>query len=163
MDELTPIREVADRFGLPLSTLHYWERRGLVEPHRRSGRRYFDSEQVYRVALIQLWRETGLMSVGEIRTLLQGDAGPVPGPSPSPRAGTDTNPDPGTSPGTDWRQTVLGRVAALDAHIARLGAARTYLTHLLSCDHGPDLERCPDFRATVPGVRPPAQATGPSA
>ena len=29
-------------------------------------------------------------------------------------------------------------------------AARTYLGHLLACAHGHDLERCPDFRATVP-------------
>ncbi|MFD9904388.1 MerR family transcriptional regulator [Streptomyces sp. NPDC059063] len=127
MDDLTPIRVVADRFGLPLSTLHYWERRGLVEPHRRSGRRYFDAEQVYRVALIKLWRETGLMSVEEIGTLLRRD-------------GTDAG----------WQGTVHGRIAALDAHIARLEGARTYLGHLLTCAHGDALEQCPAFRATVP-------------
>ncbi|GHC75196.1 MerR family transcriptional regulator [Streptomyces flavofungini] len=127
MDELTPIREVADRFGLPLSTLHYWERRGLVAPHRRSGRRYFDAEQVYRVALVKLWRETGLMSIDEIDTLLRRDA-----------------------PAPDWQDTVHARITALQAHIARLDAARSYLGHLLTCAHGHDLERCPDFRATVP-------------
>ncbi|QIB48311.1 helix-turn-helix domain-containing protein [Streptomyces aureoverticillatus] len=132
MDELTPIREVADRFELPLSTLHYWERRGLVEPHRRSGRRYFDSEQVYRVALIKLWRETGLMSVEEIHSLLHRAA----------------------PPGTDWQSTVHARITTLEAHIARLEAARSYLGHLLTCAHGNDLERCPDFRATVPVPRP---------
>ncbi|MFD9885577.1 MerR family transcriptional regulator [Streptomyces alboflavus] len=131
MDDLTPIRDVADRFGLPLSTLHYWERRGLVTPHRRAGRRYFDTEQVYRVALIQLWRETGHMSVDEIGTLLRRD-----------------------DPAADWRGTVHARVAALQAHIDRLAAARTYLGHLLTCAHGHDLERCPDFRATVPLDRP---------
>lgn len=127
MDDLTPIRDVADRFGLPLSTLHYWERRGLVVPHRRSGRRYFDTEQVYRVALVKLWRETGHMSIDEIDTLLRRD-----------------------DPAADWQRTVHARAAALQAHIARLEAARTYLGHLLSCTHGHDLERCPDFRATVP-------------
>ncbi|WP_431047269.1 MerR family transcriptional regulator [Streptomyces sp. P1-3] len=124
--ELTPIRDVADRFGLPLSTLHYWERRGLVEPHRRSGRRYFDAEQVYRVALIKLWRETGLMPIEEIVILLRRDGA-----------------------GAAWQETVHGRVAALDAHIARLDAARAYLGHLLTCAHGDDLEKCPAFRATV--------------
>ncbi|WP_058043859.1 MerR family transcriptional regulator [Streptomyces roseifaciens] len=135
--ELTPIRDVADRFELPLSTLHYWERRGLVEPHRRSGRRYFDAEQVYRVALIKLWRETGLMSIEEIAGLLHRDA-----------AGTSGGA--GSTGGADWQETVLGRIAALDAHIARLNAARAYLGHLLTCAHGDDLEKCPDFRATVP-------------
>ncbi|MFC6883698.1 MULTISPECIES: MerR family transcriptional regulator [Actinomadura] len=127
MDDLTAIREVADRFGLPISTLHYWERRGLLAPHRRSGRRYFDSEQVYRVALIKLWRETGLMSIEEIDTLLR-------------RRG----------PGREWQEAVHGRIAALGAHIDRLEAARTYLGHLLTCAHGDDLEQCPQFRATVP-------------
>ncbi|MEI5098122.1 MerR family transcriptional regulator [Streptomyces sp. PmtG] len=155
MDELTPIREVADRFLLPLSTLHYWERRGLVEPHRRSGRRYFDSEQVYRVALIKLWRETGLMSVEEIRTLLDRD-----GTATDTDTGTDadtstsTSTSTGSGSGSDWKATVLGRVAALDAHIAQLDSARAYLRHLLTCAHGNDLERCPDFRATVSTARP---------
>ncbi|MGA4837553.1 MerR family transcriptional regulator [Streptomyces sp. G45] len=126
---LTPIREVADRLGLPLSTLHYWERRGLVEPYRRSGRRYFDTEQVYRLALVKLWRETGLMSIEEIAALLRRDGGA-------------------------WQRTVRGRIAALDEHIARLDAARTYLGHLLGCPHGDDLEKCPSFRATVPVPAP---------
>ncbi|MCQ8772871.1 helix-turn-helix domain-containing protein [Streptomyces telluris] len=140
MDDLTPIRDVADRFELPLSTLHYWERRGLVEPHRRSGRRYFDTEQVYRVALIKLWRETGLMSIEEIAGLLHRDA-----------TGTgDTGVTDDTGDGADWQETVHGHIAALDAHIARLNAARAYLGHLLTCAHGDDLEKCPDFRATVP-------------
>lgn len=39
-DGLTPIRDVADHFGLPLSTLHYWERRELVAPTRRAGQRW---------------------------------------------------------------------------------------------------------------------------
>ncbi|MEU6034291.1 MerR family DNA-binding transcriptional regulator [Actinomadura sp. NPDC047616] len=39
MDDLIPIRDVADRFALPISTLHYWERRGLLAPRRRAGRR----------------------------------------------------------------------------------------------------------------------------
>ncbi|PZG23179.1 MerR family transcriptional regulator, partial [Spongiactinospora gelatinilytica] len=124
MDDLTPVREVAERFGVPISTLHYWERRGLLTPHRRSGRRHFDTEQLYRVALIKLLRETGLMSIEEIDTLLH-------------RSGTDT-----------WQETIHGRIATLDAHLARLQAAHGYLTHLLTCRHGDALETCPAFRAT---------------
>ncbi|MEU1672273.1 MerR family transcriptional regulator [Streptomyces roseifaciens] len=146
MDDLTPIRDVADRFELPLSTLHYWERRGLVEPHRRSGRRYFDAEQVYRVALIKLWRETGLMSIEEIAGLLHRDATGT-GVTDDTTGTGDTD---DTSDCADWQETVHGRIAALDAHIARLNAARAYLGHLLTCAHGDDLEKCPDFRATVP-------------
>ncbi|WP_242907645.1 helix-turn-helix domain-containing protein [Actinomadura terrae] len=127
MDELTPIRTVSDWFGLPLSTLHYWERRGLLEPRRRSGQRYFDHEQVYRVALIKLWRETGLMSIEEIGVLLRrAEAGPR------------------------WRETVHGRIAALEEHIARLDAARDYLRYLLTCRHEGAPEGCPLFRESVP-------------
>ncbi|MEV0322530.1 MerR family transcriptional regulator [Streptomyces sp. NPDC050658] len=137
MEELTPIREVADRFGLPLSTLHYWERRGLVEPHRRSRQRYFDSEQLYRVALIKLWRETGQMSIEEIDALL--------------RRGHRADRSGGDESGADWQKTVRRRIAELEAHIARLDAARSYLTRLLGCAHGDGLEECPALRATVPG------------
>lgn len=121
---LTPIREVADRFALPVSTLHYWERRGLVTPHRRSGHRYFDTGQLYRVALIKLWRETGQMSIAEIGTLLRRDDGP-------------------------WQETVRGRVAALEEQMARLETARAYLNHLLTCAHEGALETCSRWRATV--------------
>ncbi|RBQ14059.1 MerR family transcriptional regulator [Spongiactinospora rosea] len=127
MDDLTPVREVAERFGVPISTLHYWERRGLLTPHRRSGRRHFDTEQLYRVALIKLLRETGLMSIEEIDALLHRSGGTAP-----------------------WQDTVHGRIATLDAHLTRLQTARDYLTHLLTCSHGDALEKCPTFRATVP-------------
>ncbi|ONI90100.1 MerR family transcriptional regulator [Actinosynnema sp. ALI-1.44] len=124
MDALTPIRVVADHFSIPISTLHYWERRGLLSPHRRSGRRCYDTDQVYRIALIQLWRQTGTMSIDEIADVLS-------------RQSTKDK----------WRTTVHSRVGAIKAHIAELDTALTYLTHLLACPHGPDLERCPDFRA----------------
>ncbi|WP_433330871.1 MerR family transcriptional regulator [Spirillospora sp. CA-294931] len=127
MHDLTPIREAAELFEVPISTLHYWERRGLLEPHRRSGRRFYDPEQLYRVALIKMWRETGQMSIEEIDTLLRRRA-----------------------PGRQWQETVRARITALEAHMAQLEAARTYLSHLLTCAHGEALEQCPKFRATVP-------------
>ncbi|MCP2163307.1 MerR family transcriptional regulator [Goodfellowiella coeruleoviolacea] len=120
------IREVADRFGLPISTLHYWERRNLIRPHRRSGRRYYSRNQVYRIALIQLWRDTGQLSLDEIATVLAG------------RTATH-----------DWRDTVAARVEAIGAQITRLTTARTYLSHLLECPQDNALEQCPQFRATV--------------
>ncbi|ALG11913.1 MerR family transcriptional regulator [Kibdelosporangium phytohabitans] len=127
MDAFTPIRVVAEHFAIPISTLHYWERRGLLSPHRRSGRRCYDTDQVYRIALIQLWRETGLMSIDEISAILTGQ-----------------------STKDEWRTAVRDRVGAIEARIAKLGTAVTYLTHLLACPHGPDLEECPQFRARTP-------------
>ncbi|MER8157697.1 MerR family transcriptional regulator [Streptomyces sp. NPDC094472] len=81
-DGLTPIRDVADHFGLPLSTLHSWERRELVAPTRRAGQRWYDTEQLYRVALIKLWRTTGLIGVEHIAEMsATGRAGGRPCPS----------------------------------------------------------------------------------
>nr|WP_042197530.1 MerR family transcriptional regulator [Kibdelosporangium sp. MJ126-NF4]CEL23028.1 Transcriptional regulator, MerR family [Kibdelosporangium sp. MJ126-NF4]CTQ90167.1 Transcriptional regulator, MerR family [Kibdelosporangium sp. MJ126-NF4] len=124
MDAFTPIRDVADHFAIPISTLHYWERRGLLHPHRRSGRRCYDTDQLYRIALIQLWRETGLMSIDEISGVLTGQ-----------------------SIKDNWKDTVRARVDTIRSHIAKLDTAVTYLTHLLACPHSTRLEDCPDFRA----------------
>lgn len=128
MDALTPIRVAADHFAVPISTLHYWERRGLLTPHRGpGGHRCYDTDQLYRIALIQLWRDTGTMSIDEISAVLTGQ-----------------------STEDDWRVTVGTRVEAIQAQLAKLGTAMAYLNHLLTCPHGPDLERCPDFRARTP-------------
>ncbi|WP_158890623.1 MerR family transcriptional regulator [Amycolatopsis anabasis] len=126
MDALVSIGEVADRFELAISTLHYWERRGLIVPHRRSGRRYFDQDQLYRIALIKLWQGTGLMSLDEIATVLAGR--------------TETH---------DWRDTVTGRIAALEEQMAQLQSAHAYLRHLLQCPRENAFEQCPGFRANV--------------
>ncbi|GAU70184.1 putative MerR family transcriptional regulator [Streptomyces sp. NBRC 110611] len=126
MNRLTSIRQVADHFGLPLSTLHYWERRGLVTPHRRFGQRHYDADQIYRIALIRLWRTTGQMSLDEIAAVLSGRA--------------DT-------PG--WRDTVTARIAALEAQMAQLDIARGYLRGLLACPRGDAPEHCENFRAQV--------------
>ena len=115
--ELIPIRTMADRFGLPISTLHYWERRGLVTPDRRYGRRYYDTDQLHRIALIQLWRDTGQLSLDEIATVLAG------------RTATH-----------DWRDTVTARMNAIDAQVVQLTTARTYLSHLLGCPREHALE-----------------------
>ncbi|WP_030671376.1 MerR family transcriptional regulator [Streptomyces sp. NRRL B-1347] len=126
MNDLASIRQVADHFDLPVSTLHYWERRGLITPHRRSGQRYYSADQFYRVALIRLWRTTGQLSLNEIAAALAEHA--------------DT-------PG--WRDTVASRIAAIEAEMARLDTARAYLRGLLACPREDALEHCEGFRARV--------------
>ncbi|MGX1774231.1 helix-turn-helix domain-containing protein [Nocardia brasiliensis] len=126
MPELTDIATVVDHFALPLSTLHYWERRGLLTPHRRGGRRYYDDDQLYRIALIKQWRTTGLMSLDEIGELLTARA---------------TDPD--------WRTTVDAHIAAINRNMAELETARDYLDYLRTCRYDGELENCPAYRATV--------------
>ncbi|MYW00159.1 MerR family transcriptional regulator [Streptomyces sp. SID3343] len=135
-DTWVPVGDVADRFDLSVSTLHYWERRGLVTPHRRAGRRYYDAEHLYRIALIRLWRDTGLMSLEEIAAVLAG------------RTATHT-----------WRDTVTSRIAALEAQTERLDTARGYLRYMLECTRDNPAADCLQFREEV---RVPAPKGSPS-
>ncbi|MFC4083773.1 MerR family transcriptional regulator [Amycolatopsis samaneae] len=124
--EPVPISTVTRHFDLPASTLHYWERRGLLSSHRRSGWRYYDRDQLYRVAQIRLWRDLGLLSLDDIAVV---QAGPAEG--------------------RDWRETVAARIDVLEEQMDRLIAARTYLRHLLLCRQEGPLHECPYFRAGV--------------
>ncbi|MFI9841936.1 MerR family transcriptional regulator [Nonomuraea sp. NPDC051941] len=123
-DELLPIGEVAALFGMATSALRYWDECGLLPAaERRSGRRYYQAEDLHRIALIRTWQETGLMSLEEIGTVLT--------------AGGD---------GQDWRTIVRGRVRAIDAQAERLGTARAYLEHLLECPNHDPAGGCPYLR-----------------
>ncbi|WP_028923923.1 MerR family transcriptional regulator [Pseudonocardia acaciae] len=134
MEKLFTITDVAARFDLPRSTLHYWERRGLLgEPHRRSGRRCYDTDQLYRIALIKLWRTTGLLAIDDIALILTGE-----------------------SQARDWRDTITSKLADIENHMAQLDTARSYLSHLLDCPLENTLEQCPNFRATVEHYLTPA-------
>ena len=54
------IGEIADRSGIPPSTLRYYEDRGLVTPQRRAGKRMYAREQLRRLAFIQLMQRLGI-------------------------------------------------------------------------------------------------------
>lgn len=131
-DESISVGDLAARLDVPISTLHYWERRGLITPHRRNGVRYFDSEQQYRVAVIRVWRETGKMTLDDIAAIMAG------------RSAT-----------YDWRDTVGRRIEVIDAHIAQMVVARNYLEYVLECPRDNPFRDCTVFRAeiTVPTGR----------
>nr|WP_042179325.1 MerR family transcriptional regulator [Kibdelosporangium sp. MJ126-NF4]CEL13761.1 putative transcriptional regulator, MerR family [Kibdelosporangium sp. MJ126-NF4]CTQ99447.1 putative transcriptional regulator, MerR family [Kibdelosporangium sp. MJ126-NF4] len=125
MDQQTSITETAEHFDLPLSTLRFWERRGLLTAHRHGTRRCYDSRQLYRIAVIRQWRDTALLSIEQIRELL------------TSRPGAAT-----------WHGVITRAMTAIDSQIDRLGNAREYLRHLRDCPYrGPGV--CPGFRATV--------------
>ena len=123
---LVGIRQFADRLGLAPSTLHYWERRGLISAHRRAGQRCYDADQRHRIALIQLWQVTGLMSLDEIAAVLRG--------------GTESS---------DWRDVVAGRITAIDAQLEQLRLARDYLDHMLDCPRDNPAVDCPELKREV--------------
>ncbi|WHT16481.1 MerR family transcriptional regulator [Crossiella sp. CA-258035] len=126
MDKLCSIRTAAAHFDLPISTLHYWERRGLISPRRRGGQRCYDATQLYRIALIKQWRFLGRLSLEEIGVLLAG-----------------------RTAAHDWHDTVVERIALVDKEIQELEAAGAYLRHLLTCRQDVP-EQCAHFRSGHP-------------
>lgn len=118
------IGEAGKRFGLSVSTLRYWEERGLIHAtERRGGRRYYGPDQLHRIGLIQMWRETGLMSVDEIAVALGGEG--------------------------DWREAVQGRVRAIQEQIERLRVGQAHLEHLLTCPRDAPALECEYLRKAV--------------
>ncbi|MEU9114679.1 MerR family transcriptional regulator [Streptomyces sp. NPDC048483] len=125
--ELLSIGSVAERFGVPVSTLHYWERRGIVLPtERRNGRRHYGPREVHRIALVLTWQDTGLMSLDEIAAVLVG-----------------------RTADEDWRDAVARRIDEIDAQAAKLAVAREYLAHMLRCPRDNPARDCPELRGEV--------------
>ncbi|WP_232664475.1 MerR family transcriptional regulator [Pseudonocardia sp. TRM90224] len=119
--QLTPVGAVAQRFKLAVSTLHYWERRGLIRPAARTGgRRWYDADGVHRVAAIATLRSAGMLSLDDIAHVLDRPAD-----------------DPG------WRGAVEARVDAFRTQVKELESAQGYLEHLLTCPSHDPAHRCP--------------------
>jgi DNA-binding transcriptional MerR regulator len=138
------IGEVAARFGVAVSALRWWEKRGLIAPSaRQSGRRRYRDRDVRRIAMIQMWQSAAAMSLDEIRALLVGNTGDA-----------------------SWRAAVQGRIAACDEQIARLRSARSVLARMLECPSDHPAESCPYLAATIDeylatGQLPPALLSAP--
>ena len=64
------IGDVAQRLGIPASTIRYYEKVGLIEPQNRvSGRRQFNQRALFTLRFIQLAQAAGF-TVAEMQTLL---------------------------------------------------------------------------------------------
>jgi len=77
MSDLEPsldIGEVTAASGLPASTLHVWEKRGLLQPvGREATRRQYDPSVLGRIAMIVTMQRSGF-TLSEISELLAPDA-----------------------------------------------------------------------------------------
>jgi len=109
--ELLSISEVAEATGLQSSALRFYEREGLIMPAARAGgRRQYDHSVLQRLAAIALLQEAGF-TISEIAQLL--------GPETSRER---------------WRSMAQQRLRDIDAHMARVAAARGLLVAALTCD-----------------------------
>jgi DNA-binding transcriptional MerR regulator len=116
------IGEVAQRSGLPPSTLRYYEEKGLIASHGRRGlRRLFDPAVLGRLALIALGQRAGF-SLDEIARTFGADG----------RIDVD-------------RAMLAARADELDRTIRQLAALRDGLRHAAECP-APSHGECPRFR-----------------
>ncbi len=68
------VGEVAKRSGLPVSTLHFYESKGLLKPQRTAGnQRIFSRGILRRIAIIRIAQASGI-SLSDIKTALE----PIP-------------------------------------------------------------------------------------
>lgn len=116
------ITEVAQRSGVPASTLRFYEEKGLLASVGRRGlRRLFGPDVLDRLALIALGRSAGF-SLDEIGRMLAADG----------------------QPQID-RRLLLQKAEDLDRTIRKLGAMRDGLRHAAACS-APSHMECPTFR-----------------
>jgi DNA-binding transcriptional MerR regulator len=116
------IGEVAQRAGVPASTLRYYEERGLISSTGRRGlRRLFDAGVVERLALITLGRAAGF-SLDEIAQMFTSDG----------------------KPRLD-RRLLAAKAEELDEKVREVTAMRDGLRHAVACK-APSHMECPTFR-----------------
>ena len=116
------IAEVAQRSGIPASTLRFYEEKGLLASSGRRGlRRLFGADVLERLALISLGSAAGF-SLDEIARMFGADG----------------------RPRID-RELLAAKAKDLDGTIRKLTAMRDGLRHAAACPAPSHLE-CPTFR-----------------
>ena len=116
---------LAEKSGVPPSTLRYYEEIGLIEASFRRGlRRQFPPQTLMQLALIGLGKLAGF-SLAEIRAMF----------------GKDGTPD---LP----RDTLHARADAIDRQIRELTTLRDALRHVADCPAERHMD-CPKFRRIV--------------
>jgi MerR family redox-sensitive transcriptional activator SoxR len=121
--ELT-VGQVAQRTGVAVSALHFYERKGLIRSHRTSGnQRRYDRDVLRRVAIIRMAQEMGI-PLAEVAGSLGGlPVGHVPSKD-------------------DWSVISEGWKEKLDRRITLLTRLRDELNNCIGCGCL-SLERCP--------------------
>ena len=113
--ELLSVGQVAERSGAAVSTLHFYERKGLIKSYRSTGnQRRYRRDTLRKLAVIRIAQRMG-MPLETIREALSG--------LPDERAPTLA----------DWRRLSTAWRAELDERIAQLQALRDQLTDCIGC------------------------------
>lgn len=109
------VGEVARRSGVAVSTLHFYEAKGLIASHRTEGnQRRYGREVLRRVAFIRVAQRVGI-SLQEIAEAL------------------DTLPAHGSPSRADWKRLSHSWRGELDERIAQLEKLRDTLDDCIGC------------------------------
>jgi MerR family redox-sensitive transcriptional activator SoxR len=133
------VGEVAARAGVAVSTLHFYESRGLIRSTRTSGnQRRFSRDTLRRIAFIRIAQRVGipLATIAEALASL---------------------PEKRTPTAADWARLSEGWRTELDSRIARLTQLRDEFTDCIGCGCL-SLDRC---RLANPNDRYGAVGPGP--
>ena len=115
MEEFLTVGEVAARSGVAVSTIHFYEAKGLIKSTRNSGnQRRFSRAELRRIAIVRVAQRAGI-SLAEIRDAL---------------AGLPTN---RTISAKDWSRMSKRWKDELDERILRLESLRDQLGDCIGC------------------------------
>jgi len=108
------IGTVADRYGVPATTLRYWEDFGLLPPQERSsGQRRYDQDALRRIMFIRMAKQSGL-SLNAIRALLAGND----------HRGLTFD---------DWAQIAHQQLEVIDQRVSELNHLKAAIEECLAC------------------------------
>ncbi|RIA22402.1 MerR family redox-sensitive transcriptional activator SoxR [Ectopseudomonas oleovorans] len=133
------VGQVAERSGVSVSTLHFYEAKGLIHSQRNAGnQRRYPRQILRRVALIKVAQRLGipLADIGAILATLPHDHTPT---------------------AADWQRFSRHWKQELDARIERLSRLRDQLTGCIGCGCL-SMDDCP---LRNPGDRLGNQGSGP--
>ena len=120
--------KVAERSGVSISTLHFYEDKGLIRSWRNAGnQRRYKADVMRRIAVIKAAQKVGI-SLEEIREALA------------------TLPDERTPTQKDWERLSRQWRGVLDARIAYLSKLRDYFTGCIGCGCL-SMKNCPIYNA----------------
>jgi MerR family redox-sensitive transcriptional activator SoxR len=112
---MLPIGRIADRTGMAVSAIRYYEAEGLVQPIRTAaGQRQFRRSDIRRLSFVKIAQELGF-SLGEIREEM----------AKLPEGRTPTK--------ADWQKISRRFREVLDARIDRLQRTRDKLDGCIGC------------------------------
>ncbi|CUH53547.1 helix-turn-helix domain-containing protein [Shimia marina] len=127
--KILDIAEVAEKTGLPPSTLRYYEKRGLIRPAGKNGlRRQYDPEVLERLAFITM-AQNAQFSLKDVSSMM-----------PTVK-----------SIALD-RAAFSAKARHVDQQIAELQALSKVLHHIAHCPHDDHFE-CPKFRKLLDNTR----------